>query len=105
MTDITIPDEVVEVAARASYDEHRREYNSAALECNYAPWEDEWSDLLLSERMQWMAEARAAILAALKAWPGVEKRRVTDFAIPPMPECYDRTMPAIILPLTQETNA
>jgi len=89
----------VEAAARASYDEHRRDYNSTALECNYAPWENEWSDLLLSERMQWMAEARAAILAALKAWPNRKVLRDDGRR-----QTY--IVPAIILPLpTQETDA
>lgn len=88
MNNITIPDEVVEAAARASYDEHRRDYNSTALECNYVPWENEWSELLLSERMQWMAEARAAILAALKAWPGM------------WPDRFDK-VDCLVLPLAE----
>lgn len=58
MSDITIPPEVVEAAARV-------------LHANAEVFHDVlWDDLGDYDREAYREEARAAILAALKAWPG-----------------------------------
>lgn len=63
MTDITIPDEVVEAAARAAYEYWRagEDFLNETL-----PWEDIDEDY----RRACLANARAVILAGLQAWPG-----------------------------------
>jgi hypothetical protein len=68
MTDITIPDEVVEAAAKAAHDQWRHEW---AVRVN-EPVENwrEWEDLILAEQLGWIEQARAALRAGLAAWPG-----------------------------------
>jgi hypothetical protein len=72
MTDITIPPEALE-AGRHAVHELRKRYEFP-------------TSLML---------ARAACLALLKAWPGMEQ-------VPP--QYGDRVPPVIILPLTETTN-
>ena len=69
MTDITIPPEAAKALAMAIYE-------------------------ITGEGID-MDEARAACLAMLKAWPGMEQ-------VPP--QYGDRVPPVIILPLTETTN-
>ena len=69
MTDITIPAEAAKALAMAIYE-------------------------ITGEGID-MDEARAACLALLKAWPGMEQ-------VPP--QYGDRVPPVIILPLTETTN-
>lgn len=82
MTDITIPPEALEAAAREIC--IGMGSNPDALSCDG------------SGRLVWMcwkAEARAACLAMLKAWPGMEWK------------LYWRSLDEIILPLPQEPEA
>ena len=63
-----IPDEVVEAAARADYEMTRAEaiYDHGAIaETMYCPWEEVSPDA----KKYYMDHARAAIAAALSAWP------------------------------------
>lgn len=78
MTDITIPDEVVEAAARAI---------AADAKLN-------WDDVPYAHNVT-KGEARAAIIAALKAWPGA------------FPHTFRGPLDGYgyVLPLTQETDA
>ena len=89
MTDITIPPEAVEAAARAVHDIDRKIVGYD----EYPPWEE------LSPRDQrWRTHrALAAIRAALAAWPGMGPI-CTD---QPIGDWCDK-LPAIILPLPQE---
>lgn len=57
MTDITIPDEVVEAAARAFIE---RRVDAAV-----------WPHFSDERKRGYQEEMRAAIIAALKAWPGM----------------------------------
>lgn len=84
MTDITIPDEVVEPIAKAlcvaeGYDPER-----LRLKSNDKLW------------TAWVDEARAAIIAALKAWPGMLASGWPN---------WPGYKHSLILPLTQETDA
>ena len=66
-----IPDEVVEAAARAEYETMRAEAISdhgAIAETMYCPWEKVSPDA----KEYYMRLARAAIAAAINAWPGWE---------------------------------
>jgi hypothetical protein len=59
MTDITIPPEALEAAARV-------------LHANLELFEDlPWEDLSDEDQEEYLAQARAACLAMLKAWPGM----------------------------------
>lgn len=80
MTDITIPDEVVEPIARALCVAEGCDPDRLRLKSNDKLW------------TAWVDEARAAIIAALQAWPDV---------------VYLTTSPqhSLLLPLTQETDA
>lgn len=62
-----IPDEVVEAAARAVYEDWR--VRSKMFD-ETLPWDD------VEEDEQWNSrcDARAAIVAAINAWPGVDFR-------------------------------
>ena len=83
MSEITIPPEVVEAAARAVHDIDRKIVGYD----EYPPWEE------LSPRDQrWRTHrALATIRAALAAWPGVVKNY-----------SWDASHGRIILPLPQE---
>ena len=89
-----IPDEVVEAAVKAEYETMRAEAISdhgAIAETMYCPWEEVSPDA----KEYYMRLARAAIAAALSAWPGMVERHYPN----------DPTKaPAFILPLPQETN-
>ena len=76
-----IPPEVVEVTAQALCKDARLF----------------WPDLTADEQDVFHGEARAAIVAALNAWPGVSKGDACQWSV--MPD-----MPILILPLTQETK-
>ena len=62
-TDITIPPEAVEAAARAAYEIAHK------IDCNSDP--DQWVDAVNEYREHWRQQVRAAIVAALSAWPGM----------------------------------
>ena len=69
MTDITIPPEAVEAAARAAYAEWVSFcVTSGGVEDEYRAW-DELDD---EERIQWRTHATAALRAGIAAWPEME---------------------------------
>ena len=78
---IPIPDEVVEAAARAAYEVAHK------IDCSSDP--DQWVDAVNEYKEHWRQQARAAIAAALSAWPG---RTLAAYAFQ---TCH-------ILPLPQE---
>lgn len=78
MTDITIPPEALEAAAKELYEVH--------------PYTDEdddvipWEELHMIDKEEHLDFARSACLAMLKAWPGMEIKlywRSPDEIIPP----------------------
>lgn len=83
MTDIPIPREVVEAAAKAAHDLWRKQASVGDDICEYPQWEDVsrfYKDDLLDQ-------AEAALRAGLKAWPGMEIEMVgedDDFLILPL---------------------
>ena len=81
MTDITIPPEALEAAARTEYE------RACARGSNTAP---KWEFLPEDRKRLWLDDARAACLAMLRAWPGA----YTD------PGGYPRR--DLILPLPKE---
>ena len=87
---IPIPDEVVEAAARAAYEVAHK------IDCSSDP--DQWVDAVNEYKEHWRQQARAALAAALSAWPGATVRDGT---------AYQSGKPVmklgqIILPLPQE---
>ena len=56
-----IPDEVVEAAARAAYEVAHK------IDCSSDP--DQWVDAVNEYKEHWRQQARAALAAALSAWP------------------------------------
>jgi hypothetical protein len=64
-----IPPEVVEAAARAAHDVWRRQASVGDDIAEYAPWHEMSADL----QDEYLDQARAAIAAALAAWPGAYK--------------------------------
>ena len=70
MTNITIPPEALEAAARAAHDQWRHEC-AVADEEPVENWR-EWGFLELAEQLGWIEQARAAALALLEAWPGMQ---------------------------------
>lgn len=68
MTDIAIPPEALEAAARAAHDKWRHD----CAEQQKEPVENwlEWHELEDFEQEDWRRQARAACLAMLRAWPG-----------------------------------
>ena len=86
MTDITIPPEALEAAAKVLH------YHAEIFDD--LPWED----LSDTDQEAYIDEARAACLAMLKAWPGMEH---DPGAL--VTETY-RDPGKIILPLTQENT-
>ena len=81
MTDITIPPEVLEAAARAIYDI----LEGAVANQDYGRQMRQW------EQAQELA--RAACLAMLKAWPGMFTYKY-----------HDDTTTALIIPLPKENT-
>ncbi len=65
---IKIPDESVEAAARAGHNAWRHQCAAVSKE-EVNNWL-EWEELEDYEREYWRIEIRAAIAAALNAWPG-----------------------------------
>lgn len=63
MSDIQIPRDAVEAAARAIY--------FAFTEINIGDGEDRWERLLPRYRAEYREQAEAALRAGLKAWPGM----------------------------------
>ena len=94
MTDITIPPEAVEAAARADYEMTRDEALSdhgIMASLTYRPWED----LSVDGKEYYMKHATAALRAGIAAWPGMH----TGWQCI---GCGDDAQ--IILPLPQDTR-
>ena len=63
MTDITIPPEALEAAARV-------------MHANLELFEDlPWEDLSDADQEEYLAQARATIAAAINAWPGMHEAK------------------------------
>ena len=79
---ITIPPSALEKGARAAHDQWRHE---CAVSDN-EPVENwrEWADLELAEQLGWIEQARAAFLAIVEGWPGMEYKN-TCGSYPPFP--------------------
>lgn len=89
MTDITIPTEAVEAAAKALYEAWCKVHG---VEDTSMPW----GDIDDEERDACFAEAIAALRAGIAAWPGIDTG----------PNIYGRQNAIIHLPLpTENTNA
>ena len=89
MTNITIPPEAVEAAAKADYEMTRDEAladHGIMASLTYCPWEN----LSVDGKEYYMKHATAALRAALAAWPGMWRIKVVDFES------------KVILPLPQE---
>ena len=91
--DITIPPAALEAGARAIY--------LTFTEVNIGDGEDHWERLLPQYRAEYRAQARAAFLAMIEAWPkgGIH---VPVGAGEPRKSF---TLPALILPLTENPDA
>lgn len=84
-----IPDEVVEAAAMADYSLIRAEHiEDHGYDLGHSPWEE----LHDTAKEYYKNHARAAIAAALAAWPGAEQTWMFEYK-----DC-------IALPLPQEKN-
>lgn len=83
MDNVTIPPEVVEAAAIADFKAWREYHNRT----------EEWGDLLPEEQESYRVAARAAIVAALAAWPWASEYSFSD---------NRGTFPALILTLPQK---
>ena len=94
---ITIPPSALEKGARAAHDQWRHE---CAVSDN-EPVENwrEWADLELAEQLGWIEQARAAFLAIVEAWPGMNAKAATDHVM------LLNSTPALILPLTENLDA
>jgi hypothetical protein len=90
MTDITIPPEALDAAAKAAYLDH-------VVRSSGGYWPD-WDQLDHSVRDGYRSEARAACLAMLKNWPGMVEKRANENLL------LANLNPAIILPLTETPN-
>ena len=92
MTDITIPPEAVEAAARAIY------YKAPVRELIGDEWQIiNWEDAGLKEQARCFRFARAALRAALKAWPGAREKYSDEHV------ALFNSDPALILPLPPES--
>ena len=89
MTDIPIPPQAVEAAARAIY--------YAFTEINIGDGEDRWERLLPRFRAEYREQATAALRAGLAAWPGMSQLAENDSA-------SVREMACLILPLPTEPD-
>lgn len=97
MTNITIPPEAVEAAARAAYAEWVSLcVTSGGVEDEYRSW-DGLDD---EERNEWHTHATAALRAGIAAWPGMKYTGPTGGGLSQEP----LQAPLIILPLPQETR-
>lgn len=96
MSDITIPPEALEAAARAVHDIDRK----IAGEDQWPAWED----ISPTDKQRRLHRVRAALLAGLKAWPGMKKHKVQ---VPDDSDEVRYTLKTvgIVLPLTENTNA
>ena len=93
MSEIRIPAAALEAGARAAHDQWRHQCADESDE-PVENWQ-EWDDIDEWEQDSFRAQARAAIAAALNAWPGMRLGKYRDVA-----GSFDR----IILPLTQEAS-
>ena len=84
-----ISPEVVEAAARAAYEVIPHGVSAVG----WLPWEEVGEHI----KEHYRAEARAAIAAALNAWPGMSQLAENDSA-------SIREMAALILPLPQQAS-
>ena len=82
MTDITIPPEALEAAARKLWLMRKELFGPAFPRKT-------WEELSDGKRSELLDEARAAIAAAINAWPGMEMEMVhmeEDYLILPLPK-------------------
>lgn len=86
--DMKLPPEVVEAGARALCKDARLF----------------WPDLTQEEHDVMRGEARAAIIAMINAWPGMEVEDLSRWVTDGMDLPYVVEYPAIILPLPQENS-
>ena len=89
-----IHDEAVEAAAKAALLKHVETYNASADAANYLRFNGGWEDLSEDEKNEWRDEARAAIAAAINAWPGVWQDDLSDAGL----TCDEKQY--LILPLS-----
>ena len=93
MSEIRIPAAALEAGARAAHDQWRHECADEACEPveNWREWDelDEW------EQDSFRAQARAAFLSMIEAWPGMAAYSAGT----------NGPYPYIILPLTEKTDA
>ena len=74
MTDITIPPEALEAAAKVLH-AHAEIFDDVP-----------WDDLSANDQEAYMDEARAACLAMLNAWPGILPKLDGRYLIIPLPQ-------------------
>ena len=92
MTDIIIPPEAVEAAAKALYEAWCKVHGVEGSSM-------QWEDIDDEERSACFAEATAALRAGIVAWPGMSQHDARRWSV--MPD-----VPLIVLPLpTEKTNA
>ena len=92
MTNIPMPAAALEAGARAIY--------LTFTEVNIGDGEDHWERLLPQYRAEYRAQARAAFLAMLTAWPGMEQ----DQLFHGFTDGTHYFQPRLILPLTTEAS-
>jgi len=97
-----IPDEVVEAAAKAEYEVWRHDC-AGELELDLEMYRL-WDQLEPDEQERWCGQSRAAIAAALNAWPGVKLENLCSWVMdgPDLP--YVEETASIILPLPQQAR-
>ena len=88
MADIFIPPAALEAGSRAIY--------LTFTEVNIGDGEDHWERLLPQYRAEYRAQARAAFLAMVRAWPGARERLV--------PSMVSGDSYCIILPMTEASD-
>ncbi len=94
MIDPRIPDEAVEAAAKAAYElwcetirKHETDtFGSEIMDDLYQSWDDFGGEV----KADWLDQARAAIAAAINAWPERGMRTIMD---------ADGSYPTVFLPL------
>lgn len=91
MNNIQIPPAALEAGARAMY--------LAFTEVNIGDGEDRWDRLLPRYRAEYREQARAAFLAMIEAWPGMNAKAATDHVM------LLNSTPALILPLMEKQDA
>jgi len=99
-----IPDEVVEAAARATWDTQREHWGLYKVMLETEGHLPPYEELGRGKQRELLVEARAAIAAALNAWPGVKLENLCRWVMdgPDLP--YVEEAASLILPLSQEAR-